>query len=354
MWQPRALSRSWLELMWLELIWLVLGLAMIAVPVWLGWTRWSAILNGHPAMLIAGITCGLLGFLAVAWSIASLTVGARQDREGDSDHPANRTATQVLRRSQWRLVISVPLLVLSFLLVVVLGYARPFAATPTATTATRLEEGVRFSDRLGWYELIPVREDPSGEAIKPTTGVVFVPGARVDARAYAHILRSLAEAGYLVTVLKEPFGLAIIDGDHGRKVLDLHPEIAHWVVGGHSLGGSVAASLADNDDRVDGLVLFASYPGDPITRHDLRVLSISGTADEFTTPADIEASKKKLPPSTSFVAINGAVHSSFGDYGDQPGDGVPTIERSAAQAEISRATLALMAAVAPPPPPKNE
>jgi hypothetical protein len=50
------------------------------------------------------------------------------------------------------------------------------------------------------------------------------------------------------------------------------------------------------------------------------------------------------------VVINGAAHSSFGDYGDQPGDGTATIERSAAQAEIIKTTLALMAAVAPPPP----
>jgi pimeloyl-ACP methyl ester carboxylesterase len=342
MW-PTALSRRVLEL-----VWLALGLAMIAVPVWLGWTRWSAILNGHPAMLIAGIACGLVGFIAVAWSIATLTVGARQDRGGSSEHP-NRTSTQVLRRAQWRIILAVPLLALSFLLVVLLAYARPFVATPTAIAATRSEKGVRFSDRLGWYELIPVREDPSGEAIKPTAGVVFVPGARVDSRAYAGVLRPLAEAGYLVTVLKEPFGLAIVDADHGRKVLDLHPEIAHWVVGGHSLGGSVAASLADNDDRVEGLVLFASYPGDPIIRNDLKVLSISGTADGFTTPADVEASRAKLSPNTSFVAINGAVHSSFGDYGDQPGDGAPTIERSAAQAEISKVTLALLATVAPPP-----
>ena len=338
----------------LALIWLALGLAMIAVPVWLGWTRWPAILNGHPAMLIAGIACGLLGFIAVAWSLGSLTVGGRQDQEGDSDHPRHRTSAEVSRRARWRIIVAVPLLVLSFLLVVVLAYARPFVATPPATTAIRSENGVRFSDRLGWYELIPVREDPSGEAIKPTAGVVFVPGARVDSRAYAHILRPLAEAGYLVTVLKEPFGLAIIDADHGRKVLDLHPEIAHWGVGGHSLGGSVAASLADQDDRVEGLVFFASYPSDPIIRNDLKVLSISGTEDGLVTPDEIETSRAKLPPNTSFVVIKGAVHSSFGDYGDQRGDGKPTIDRLAAQAEISEATLGLLAAVAPPPPPRNK
>ena len=83
--QPGALSRTVLAL-----IWLVLGVAMVAVAVWLGWTRWPAILNGHPAMLIAGIACGLLGFIAVAWSIGSLTIGDRQDREGDPDEEDHR------------------------------------------------------------------------------------------------------------------------------------------------------------------------------------------------------------------------------------------------------------------------
>jgi pimeloyl-ACP methyl ester carboxylesterase len=296
----------------------------------------------------------LLGLIAVAWSIGSLTVGGRLDRDGDAEHPAHRTSSQVKRRSRRRIIVAVPLLTLAFLLVLALAYARPSVATPTASTALRSEKGVRFSDRLGWYELVPAQHDAEGEDIKPTTGLVFVPGARVDSRAYAHLLRPLAEAGYLVAVLKEPFGFAIVDPDHVQKVLDLHPGIAHWVVGGHSLGGTVAASLADKDDRVDGLVLFASYPADPITRNDLKVVSISGTADGLVTPADIEASRANLPPNTTFVVIEGAVHSSFGDYGDQHGDGTPTIDRSAAQAEITKATLALLAAVTPPAPPKKK
>jgi hypothetical protein len=72
---------------------------MIAVPIWLGWTRWPAILNGHPVMLIAGIACGLLGFIAAAWSIGSLTVGSRQDRESDFDHLGYRQRTEALRRA---------------------------------------------------------------------------------------------------------------------------------------------------------------------------------------------------------------------------------------------------------------
>jgi hypothetical protein len=169
--QPGALSRTVLAL-----IWLVLGLAMVAVSVWLGWTRWPAILNGHPAMLIAGIACGLLGFIAIAWSVSSLTIGDRQDREGDPEHPARRTSAQVLRRAQRRIILAVPLLVLAFLLVVTLAYARPFVATPAATAALRSEKDVRISDRLVWYELIPVKKDAAGDDIKPTTGLLFVPG----------------------------------------------------------------------------------------------------------------------------------------------------------------------------------
>ena len=112
-----------------------------------------------------------------------------------------------------------------------------------------------------------------------------------DSRAYAHVLRPLAEAGYLVAVLKEPFGFSLLDADQGKKVLDVHPEITYWAAGGHSLGGTTAASLADQDERVKGLVLFASYPADSLVRTDLKAVSISGAADGFTTPADIEASK---------------------------------------------------------------
>ena len=43
--------------------------------------------------------------------------------------------------------------------------------------------------------------------------------------------------------------------------------------------GRTAASLADQDERVEGLVLLASYPADMIIRNDLKVVSISGTAD---------------------------------------------------------------------------
>ena len=153
---------------------------------------------------------------------------------------------------------------------------------------------MQINERLSWYELTPVKQDKTGKAIKPTTGLIFVPGARVDPRAYAHVLRPLADAGYLVVVLKEPFGFSLPQPDHAETVLDVHPEIRYWAVGGHSLGGVNAASYADRDTRISGLLLYASYPACPQPHRyegdvDLR------RSDGLATPADIAAAKPKLP-----------------------------------------------------------
>ena len=213
----------------LAIIWLLLGLAMIGVPVWLGWTRWQAILNGHPAMLAAGILCGLFGFVAVAWSIASLALGDRQDREGDPEHPARRTNEQIRRRARWRLALAIPALIACAALVAVLAWARPFKATPTAAAAMRSENDVAVIDKLGWYEMRPVGKDKSGKTVKPTVALVFVPGARVDPRAYAKLLRPLAEAGHVVAVLKAPFGLHLLG--------QIRPSKCCAAPGDHQLGG---------------------------------------------------------------------------------------------------------------------
>lgn len=340
--QPGALSRTVLALCWL-----VVGAAMVAVAAWLGWTRGSVLLSGHPAAVVLGLAAGLLGFVALAWAVASLVIGDRQDREGDPDHPARRTPRQLQRRGRMRVVLAVPLLVLAVLSVVLLGYSRPFAPQPDALAALRSQDGVRLVDRVTWYELVPSIEDESGAPTRPTTGLVFLPGARVDPRAYAPELRRVAEAGYLVVVLKEPFGFSIFDGNHAAKVLANHPEITHWVVGGHSLGGTVAASYADDDPRVAGLLLLASYPAGRLERSDLAVTSVSGDQDGLATPADVEKSKADLPAGTTYVVVPGASHASFASYGAQPGDGTPTAAPADVQEKVAAAAVQLLAAVTP-------
>jgi pimeloyl-ACP methyl ester carboxylesterase len=335
----------------LALVWLAVGAAMVLVPVWLGWTRWQAVLTGHPLMLALGIALLLFGFVALAWSIATLILGDRSDRE---DAPRPRTERERRRRASRRIALAVPALFLCVLAVGALAWSRPLPATPTALAAMRSGGDVRVTDRLTWYEMIPAAKNREGEVVKPRTGLVFVPGARVDPRAYAHVLRPLAEAGYFVAVLKEPFGVALTDAGHAERVMEVHAEIGQWAVAGHSLGGVAAAAFAQSHPQVkgapvSGLVLYAAYPAGTVDRAGLEVTSISGELDGLTTPDDIANSKAHLPADTRYVVVPGAVHSFFGDYGDQPGDGTPTADRAAAQADIAQATQALLASVTPRP-----
>ena len=124
------------------------------------------------------------------------------------------------------------------------------------------------------------------------------------------------------------------------------------MVGGHSLGGTVAAMDADAHDAdadapVVGLMLWASYPASDLSGSlTAQVLSLSASEDGLATPATIEASRADLPACATFSVVEGASHASFGDYGPQPGDGTPTIDADDARAQISAAGVAFLAAAA--------
>lgn len=343
--QPGTTSRIALSLCWLPV-----GAAMLGVAVWLVWTRWSSLLNSHPAMLATTIVVGFVGIIAVFWAIGSLTVGGRYDAYVDDDTgvPQVRSLAQQRRRARVRIALGVPALVVCVLLTAGLAWARPFAPTPVAIAAMRSGDDIQVSDRLTWFEMTKIARNDKGQPIEPTVGLVFVPGARVDPRAYAHILRPLAEAGYLVAVVKPPYGLALPNSTQPDSVIQNHPEIRYWAVGGHSLGGVAASAYAD-DHPVTGLLLYASFPAGELQRNDLITTSISGSADALATPADIAEARPKLPEATQYVVIEGGIHAFFGDYGEQPGDGVPTISREEAQAQIEKATIAFMASLTPTP-----
>lgn len=334
----------------LSICWLPVGAAMLGVAVWLVWTRWSSLLNGHPAMLATTIAVGFLGVIALFWAIGSLTVGARYDAYADDDsgEPRARTTTQLRHRARIRVALGVPALIICVLLTAGLAWARPFAATPVAIAAMRSGDDIQVTDRLTWFEMRKVARNADGQAVLPTVGLVFVPGARVDPRAYANILRPVAEAGYLVAVVKPPFDLALPNSTQPATVIENHPEIRYWAVGGHSLGGVAASAYAD-DHPIAGLLLYASYPASELKRNDLLTTSVSGSADGLATPAKIAEAKPKLPEATRYVVVEGGVHAFFGDYGDQPGDGTPTVSREAAQAQIVKVSIELMASLTPKP-----
>ncbi len=214
--------------------------------------------------------------------------------------------------------------------------------TPEATTALAPDEGVAVT-RDGAIVFEPA--EPA------TTGFIFYPGGRVAAEAYAPAMRAIADAGYLAAITPMPFGLAVLSPDAAGGVIADHPEIETWVIGGHSLGGAMAAQYADgHDDVIDGLVLWAAYPagGTDLSDADVTVASISASEDGLASREEIEASAAQLPPDTTFVEIEGGNHAQFGSYGEQAGDGEATISPTEQQDLAVAATLAVLEAVSAP------
>lgn len=85
-------------------------------------------------------------------------------------------------------------------------------------------------------------------------GVIVYPGAYLDIRGYAPILKRVAKAGYRVVVAPMPFDLAILAIDRAADIQAAYPEVLHWVVLGHSVGGTAAAAFAaGHPEAVDGV-----------------------------------------------------------------------------------------------------
>jgi dienelactone hydrolase len=184
---------------------------------------------------------------------------------------------------------------------------------------------------------------------QPAAGLVLYPGARVDPRAYAPAARALAGEGYLVVIVPMPLNLAFFAPDRAAEVMATFPKINLWTVGGHSLGGAMAARFTfRNPDAVAGLVLWAAYPAstDDLSEYSLDVTSIYGTRDGLASADEIAASRLLLPPDTIWVALEGGNHAQFGWYGPQAGDGSATISQKSQQEQIVAATLALLSRLA--------
>ncbi len=175
-----------------------------------------------------------------------------------------------------------------------------------------------------------------------STGFIFYPGGRVQSEAYAPLGKTLADKGYQAIVVPMPFNLAILAPDAADEVIAAFPRVRRWVIGGHSLGGVMAARYAhSHPDRIDGLVLVAAYPEDglDLSRSGLPVVTIYAELDGLSEPSRIEDSFRFLPPDAIKVMIAGGNHAGFGWYGPQSGDNPAAISRQDQQAQFSQAIL---------------
>ncbi|MFN8529641.1 MAG: alpha/beta hydrolase [Anaerolineae bacterium] len=234
-------------------------------------------------------------------------------------------------------------LIVSLLITLVgtaLWIGNPAQAMPEATAALESDNAVTV-EQTPWLSFTASSRDA-------TTGLIFYPGGLVDPRAYAPTMQAIAAQGFLAVIVPMPLNLAVFGANQADEVIAAHPEIAHWAIGGHSLGGSMAARYADeHSDTIDALLLLASYPaGDnDLSTAAMRVVSISGTLDGLATPEKIEASRALLPLSTLFIPIEGGNHAQFGWYGTQNGDNAASITREAQQAIVIQASIDLLTAI---------
>lgn len=157
-------------------------------------------------------------------------------------------------------------------------------------------------------------------------GLIFYPGGKVEHTAYEPLLRALAAKGVLCVLIQMPLRLAVLDMDAAEGVREQFPLVEHWYIGGHSLGGSMAASyLSGYADGFEGLILLGSYSTADLSATELRTLSLFGSEDGVMNREKYAECLANLPADLTEIEIEGGCHAYFGTYGAQKGDGTPTL-----------------------------
>ena len=98
-------------------------------------------------------------------------------------------------------------------------------------------------------------------------------------------------------------------------------DYAHWYIGGHSLGGVMAASYAAaHGGQLSGVYMLAAYSSKPLDDNTRAVL-IYGSEDGVLNRTKLEEANRYLPVDSAAYVIEGGNHAQFGNYGIQNGDG---------------------------------
>ena len=183
--------------------------------------------------------------------------------------------------------------------------------------ADAIEVLQRGSDRVtitltdyGWFF-----DGPSEDS-----ALIFYPGAKVEETAYAPLLHRIAEGQMDVCLVKMPFHLAVFDRNAAEKVIPQY-DYEKWYIGGHSLGGAMAALHAsDRGDFYKGIFLFASYPSKPLPENMKEILLV-GSEDGVIRWEKVQKAREYSSKDYTEHIIEGGNHAQFGSYGRQKGDG---------------------------------
>ena len=166
------------------------------------------------------------------------------------------------------------------------------------------------------------------------TAIIFYPGAKVEAEAYLPLLDQIRQTGVTCILVHMPFNMAIFNADAAEEVISRFPEIQHWYVAGHSMGGAMASKFAsDHLDQVDGLILMGAYIYGDYPDED--TLTIYGSLNQSV--------EDNIDYTENIVEIEGGNHAQFGNYGPQKGDLPATISAEEQQAQTVEAIEVFLA-----------
>ena len=245
--------------------------------------------------------------------------------------------TSILKR------ILIGLMLILFLAVAGFAIWSNTPARPDATALQALESDEKVTISEGQYLL---QFSPANRT--PNPGLIFYPGGRVDYRAYSPLMREIANGGYSVFLVKMPLNLAVFGVNRADAMITAYPDITNWYIGGHSLGGAMAAAYVYNNPvGMQGLVLWAAYPAESndLSGSGFPVLSVIANRDGLATLDKLKAAAPFLPADTMWVEIDGGNHAQFGSYGPQNGDLEATITAEEQHRQIVNATLMFMSGI---------
>lgn len=175
------------------------------------------------------------------------------------------------------------------------------------------------------------------------SALVFYPGAKVEAAAYAPLMKEIAADGTDCYLCEMPLNFALLGRNSAKAIRANNAgNYEKWYVGGHSLGGVAAAMAAKDAEGAgdeapwSGLVLLASYPTKELST---PVISVFGSEDKVLNIDKYRKTEDEglWPDDFAEVIIEGGNHAQFGSYGTQKGDGDPGITAVKQQKETAEA-----------------
>ena len=168
---------------------------------------------------------------------------------------------------------------------------------------------------------------------KNDTGIIFYPGAKVESEAYLPLLEKLKNQGYSCYLIEMPFHMAIFNSDAALSVMKQYPDIKHWYICGHSMGGAMASKfVSEHQEEVDGLILLGAYIYGDVSSQD--TLTIYGSLNTSV--------EEKIDYKENIVVIEGGNHAQFGNYGKQAGDKEATITSKQQQDQAVKAIVSFI------------